>query len=275
MNFNQYDIKNLVLSGGGIKGISYIGVLRFFEENNTNINNITASSIGCVFSLLYILGYTSKELENLFMLKDFSELLKPNIKFLLKKFGMTDGKEFMSFIETLLRIKNINKDITFQELFYVCQKEITFVGYNLNQCENCYFSVSKTPSVKVLEALRMCVSIPYVFFPTKDTKGDYIIDGGIFTDCDIKNKEIEDTLCISLANRQLVNDINSFSDYNNAIMKSCFKLTRIFQEKYHIIYIKVENVQPIDTKIDNETKKVLIENGYLSISRFFHCIRGP
>ena len=47
-------ITNLVLSGGGIKGLSYIGVVKYLEEKKLlkNINKIAASSIGAIFGLL-------------------------------------------------------------------------------------------------------------------------------------------------------------------------------------------------------------------------------
>lgn len=53
----------LVLSGGGAKGISYIGVLRVLEENDIPIDYIIGTSIGGVIGGLYASGYSPKEME--------------------------------------------------------------------------------------------------------------------------------------------------------------------------------------------------------------------
>ena len=55
---------NLVLQGGGVKGLAYIGALRCLEENNYVIKNIAGSSIGSVIGALIIAGYNSYELES-------------------------------------------------------------------------------------------------------------------------------------------------------------------------------------------------------------------
>ncbi len=55
----------LVLSGGGGKGFSHIGVLRVFERENIPIDYITGTSIGSIIGLLYSIGYTVDELEEI------------------------------------------------------------------------------------------------------------------------------------------------------------------------------------------------------------------
>ena len=40
----------LVLSGGGAKGLTHIGIIRALEENNIPIDYITGTSMGTIFS---------------------------------------------------------------------------------------------------------------------------------------------------------------------------------------------------------------------------------
>ena len=51
-------INNIVFSGGGIKGLIFIGCLKYLEENNLlkNIKAISGTSIGGVFSFLLNIG---------------------------------------------------------------------------------------------------------------------------------------------------------------------------------------------------------------------------
>ena len=53
----------LVLTGGGAKGISYIGVLRALEDNEIHVDYIVGTSIGGVVGGLYAAGYSPNEME--------------------------------------------------------------------------------------------------------------------------------------------------------------------------------------------------------------------
>ena len=60
-------IKNIVLSGGQIKGISYIGILRALEDLDllNNIENILGVSSGAIMSFAIALGLSSKQIEKI------------------------------------------------------------------------------------------------------------------------------------------------------------------------------------------------------------------
>ena len=49
----------LVLSGGGAKGLTHIGIIRALEENNIPIDYITGTSMGAIVGSLYAMGYLS------------------------------------------------------------------------------------------------------------------------------------------------------------------------------------------------------------------------
>ena len=63
-------INNLILSGGGIKGISLIGAIEYLYEKNymNNINTILGTSIGSIIGYLIIIGYTPEELYNIIII---------------------------------------------------------------------------------------------------------------------------------------------------------------------------------------------------------------
>lgn len=61
----------LVLSGGGAKGMSHIGIIRVLEENNIPIDYIAGTSIGAIVGGLYAAGYSPDEMEELFRSDDF------------------------------------------------------------------------------------------------------------------------------------------------------------------------------------------------------------
>ncbi|KAA6337606.1 putative NTE family protein [termite gut metagenome] len=51
-----------MLSGGGAKGLTHIGIIRALEENHIPIDYITGTSIGAVIGSLYAMGYTPDEM---------------------------------------------------------------------------------------------------------------------------------------------------------------------------------------------------------------------
>ena len=52
----------LVLSGGGAKGVSHIGIIRALEENNIPIDYISGTSMGAIVAGLYAIGLTPDEM---------------------------------------------------------------------------------------------------------------------------------------------------------------------------------------------------------------------
>lgn len=61
----------LVLSGGGAKGLTHIGVIKALEENNIPIDYIAGTSMGAIIGCLYAIGYTTDEMEKLVTSPEF------------------------------------------------------------------------------------------------------------------------------------------------------------------------------------------------------------
>lgn len=63
----------LVLSGGGAKGITHIGIIQALEENGIPIDYVSGTSIGAIVGGLYTMGYTPKEMLDLIGSKEFQQ----------------------------------------------------------------------------------------------------------------------------------------------------------------------------------------------------------
>ena len=70
----------LVLSGGGAKGITHIGIIRALEENNIPIDYITGTSMGAIVGSLYAMGYSPDDMEKLLKSDDFKRWYSGNIE---------------------------------------------------------------------------------------------------------------------------------------------------------------------------------------------------
>ena len=61
----------LVLSGGGAKGITHIGVIKALEENNIPIDYIAGTSMGAIIGSMYAMGHTTDEVIEILKSEDF------------------------------------------------------------------------------------------------------------------------------------------------------------------------------------------------------------
>ncbi|MBK7626375.1 MAG: patatin-like phospholipase family protein [Bacteroidales bacterium] len=76
----------VVLSGGGAKGFSHIGVLKILEKEGIPIDMIVGTSIGSLVGGIYSLGYSAGELEEICKTQDWQTLLLDELpRFYLSK----------------------------------------------------------------------------------------------------------------------------------------------------------------------------------------------
>ena len=70
-------MNDLFIGGGGYSGIMFIGVLEYLHENNLlNLKNFYGCSIGSLIGILYLSGYTPKEILSKFMELNLNEIVK-------------------------------------------------------------------------------------------------------------------------------------------------------------------------------------------------------
>ena len=90
----KYD--ELIISSGGIKGISLVGALKklsyYYPLNK--IKYYTGCSIGSLISLLLNIDYTIDEIKNIFLNINFGNFQECKIINLFEKCGFDDGLKF-------------------------------------------------------------------------------------------------------------------------------------------------------------------------------------
>lgn len=194
----QYQPNILVISGGGPKGISFIGALTTLQEKTTfdiqKINILSGSSIGGIISTAICFGYTLKEIKEWFLSTDFS-LLCPALynenytnkilPLLYKHFSLSDGTEIKNILEKIFIYKSVNINITFKELYDKTNKLLVLSGSNMNSRQADYFSYIKTPTMKIFDALLITSRIPYIF-PCITYNDQMYIDGYVYDPFPIK-----------------------------------------------------------------------------------------
>jgi len=189
------NINNLVLSGGGLLGISYIGLFKYLEENNaTNqIKTVTGCSAGAIFGSLFAIGYKSDELEVIIKSINFKEYLNITadsiINFMRTK-GLESGKNLINLIKKCIKDKTGNENITFcqiQERFNIKLSigitNLTTSRFELLGCHN-------MPNLPIYQAINASIAIPFIFEPIV-INNDVCCDGGL-----LDNLPIEDIITL-------------------------------------------------------------------------------
>lgn len=70
----QHPTVGLALSGGGLKGIAHIGVIRALKEANIPIDYIAGTSAGSIVGGLYALGYSAEQIDSIAQAIDYQTI---------------------------------------------------------------------------------------------------------------------------------------------------------------------------------------------------------
>ena len=73
----NYNFKNLVFEGGGVKGIAYGGALEELEKRNilNGITRVAGTSAGAINACLLALGYSYKEVSDIIAQTSFKSFV--------------------------------------------------------------------------------------------------------------------------------------------------------------------------------------------------------
>jgi len=149
----------LALSGGGVRGVAHLGLIKALEENNIKIKALSGTSAGAIICAFYGSGYTVEEtLEVILNIK--------TIKFLRPALSMTG----------LLKMKNLYKaleEFLPENDFSKLKIPVTIAATNIRTGLTEYFDKGN-----LIGAVCASSCIPVLFDPI-EYNGQLYVDGGI------------------------------------------------------------------------------------------------
>lgn len=269
--------KRLVLSGGSVKGIAYVGALKYFEEHKETFGSIkefVGTSIGSLASLLIILNYSSSQLKKLFWDLEFNNLQSLSIETFMETFGLDNGKLVEEFIKKCISSKGLSPEISFSQLQSITGKSLVVCGTNVDKQCHRFFGYVETPDMSVLLALRISMAIPVLFQPIF-FEGEYYVDGGITNDIPVNYPCTDNTLTLCLNLEEDNRGASTFNNYFYNLLKTSFRIINENSEKFAevngITFVKVlSDIRlGIDFSLTLEQKESLYNTGYNSVSAAF------
>ena len=265
-------IKNLVLAGAQIKGISYIGSLRALSELGLleNIENICGVSSGSIVALCLFLELTFTNIEKLiFEVVNYEHIKSPgkvDICNLTDNYGFETGYNLMRIIELIIEKKTSCRDCTFAQLAkFFPNKKLIIVGTNLTDNSTDYFSIDTTPEMELRTAIRISISVPFIFTKVEYEKSVYV-DGGVGCNfpMDFFADDIDNTLGIYIVSLNYIDDVGSFEGYMNRIFRRLMDNNDnyiIDRYRKNILLITVD-YDYLELDLNKEKKQYLLDCGY-------------
>ncbi len=203
---NNNNYVDLVLEGGGVKGLGLAGAYSVLEERGFEARNIAGTSAGAITAALIAADYTADELKEIIVSLDFTQfkdegwedkvLLFHRTASLLLDQGIYEGKQFLEWMRGLLAAKGIHtfRDLIVEEFeddpkyrwrLQVIASDVT--GRRLLVLPRDAELLGLDPDeLAVAEAVRMSMSIPFFFEPVrienaKEEREHIIVDGGMLS----------------------------------------------------------------------------------------------
>lgn len=194
----EYNFKNLVFEGGGVKGIAYVGALDELNKRGIlpNIERVGGASAGAINALLIGLNFSSARIHEILYNLDFNDFLDgsdsvlKNTLRLVEKYGWYKGDFFRSWISELIKEKTGNSESTFKDIQLMKEKkdfkDLYFLGTDLSTGYSEIYSHEKNEDMIVADAVRISMSIPLFFAAVKKSNHDICVDGGLLANYPIK-----------------------------------------------------------------------------------------
>lgn len=180
----------LALSGGGMRGIAHLGVLKALDEEGIGVGLISGTSVGSIFAGLYACRLSYKDMERA-ALSVGREILDADIRGLAKGlFSLIMRREpSLDGIIKGDRLSDIFKELTHGIYIKSLAMPIAITGVDINDGQTVIYTnrpdkfrgqtdLICESDVPLYKAIRASIAIPMVFKPIH-IKGRRMVDGGV------------------------------------------------------------------------------------------------
>lgn len=308
-------IRNLVFSGGGVLGISYLGVLKHLEEINIlkGIKRVAGTSAGAITALVVSFRLPHPEVKRIADSLDYRKIIHSdrddileirNIKEkldsvfenassfyrLFKNYGWHSTYYIYQWIQTIIQEQF---DPTLKKPPYTFRDfknnsihknkrdflDLYVLGTHLNQCKTVVFSYETTPDMEVALAVKISMSIPFLFEPTVINQ-QILVDGGVLCNYAIDlfdiggyNPETLGIKCNHMTKERTINHILDFA----RMISQCYlrkedeRMKHDFNDMRRTIEINIYSISSLHFQIyKNDPDYLFLYNqGYQASNNFF------
>jgi NTE family protein len=159
----------IALSGGGVRGISHLGVLKALVEVGIVPTKVSGTSAGAIAGAMYCQGYSPEEILKIIVETNYFKFMRPAISL--------TGILRMTAMETLFRLYFKHND------FAQLKTPLSVAATDIKKGKVMYFSEGE-----LIKAIMASSCIPGMFDPI--VIGDrYFVDGGVLNNLPVEPLE--------------------------------------------------------------------------------------
>jgi NTE family protein len=254
----------LLLSGGSTKGTAHVGAIRAIDELGfmNHIRRFVGVSVGGLIASLLCIGYTVDELYNEMMLLDFSSLQDLNPRMAFDNLGIDKGDKFIKVIKKYIA-KKMDADVTLSDIYKKTHRSIHLIAARLNDSKPVIFNHRTEPDMPLWKAIRMTVSIPFLFTPVLH-RGHMYVDGACIDNFPITLFPSRRTIGIMLRVAHQPADVKNMEDLVKQLFIMMMANTSKSANKYpdRTVNVVIPPISNVDFKMSAETKLMLHNLGY-------------
>lgn len=156
----------LGLSGGGVRGISHLGVLKALNEAGIFPNQVSGSSAGAIVGAMYCQGYSPDEVLKIIIETNYFKLLRPAISWK----GLFNLDSLAQLLKTYLPHND----------FSALKTTLIVAATDIGKGEVVYFDCGK-----LIDPILASSCIPGMFEPILyDSR--YLVDGGVLNNLPVE-----------------------------------------------------------------------------------------
>ncbi len=210
----------IVLSGGGIRGIAHLGVLKALKDKDITISTITGTSAGAIVGSLYANNVDPYEALNIFNDIKFIRHLRPAFR-----------APALLNLETAF---SLLKDYIPHNSFEHLKIPLTITATNFNEGRLVYFSEGE-----LIRKVLASSCIPGVFSPIM-IDGKLYIDGGVMNNFPVEPLQNKCDVIIGSSCNHLPN-ITSIRNIKHAVERAALlSLNHTLEQKCEFIDVLIE-----------------------------------
>lgn len=276
-----------VFSGGGMKGLAFVGALQVLEEKGYRFKRVAGTSAGAIVAAFIAAGYTAKEIEGLLYEQNMSDLLDrrksilpiPLLKWfkMYWRMGLYQGVALENWFSDKLAEKGI---YTFGD---IPEGSLKIVASDLTNGKMIILpdDLKKygipADMFPIARALRMSASIPFFFEPVglrAATGESIIVDGGVLSNFpmwlfdDANGQKERPVIGMRLSHRQETQNGHRIKNALNLFEALFSTMKNAHDERYisrehakDIMFIPADDFSATNFDLSDEQKATLVQRG--------------
>jgi predicted acylesterase/phospholipase RssA len=271
-------IRYLVFSAGSVKGFAYLGALQalsplwnwifrcdLFGVKSSKLEGVSGSSIGALFCVFIVLGYSPEEMERNLSEFDWSHDVVREMSWfnLVQQYGMNDMTKIEKTLEKFFIKKGVNPKITFRDLYKETKIDLKIHVTNVTKCEDEVHDSKATPNIPVIHSLSASMSLPLLFTP-RLINGQLYSDGGLKNHFPTEDFPERETLGLQLE-EDLSTEITNLFDY---IYHIGYCATHTSKNGSNVVKFKLKNLSIYDFNIPFHRKEEIMKTGYETMIKY-------